>query len=123
MSENITQKIYNEEIAALADDIANDCLFECDNDFTEAREMLYDRCHEVVDGHQWIIYYHYNDDVLKFASNDAAWEDVLDNASIGQIVTEKGMSSARTVQAFCAMLEDLNQKVSEIFDEKKNAAE
>ena len=91
-------------------DIAKDIVEE----FTQYGGDICDHEHERVDGHQWIIYYAYNDDLLRHCGNADAWEDIYSNEDIGDIVTSQGMNGARTVQAYWAMLEDVSQALHEL---------
>lgn len=113
--DNITQSSYNKEIQSLAYDIANELLEEY-GDRTEAEDNAYDRIHEVIDGHQWIIYYAYNDDVLKFSPNNEAYKDVYDNESLGAIVSEQGVDSLGTMMAYFAMAQDVSEAMEAAFD-------
>ena len=68
MAENIASgREYYDEIASLAADIVK----EAEGD----RETAFDRAHETVDGHQWIIYTRYNAQVLDHSSNESAHFD------------------------------------------------
>lgn len=96
----ITQREYSEEIIRIVGDARVEA--------AEYGDDIEDLLCQAVDGHQWIIYYCYNDAVLQLASNPGAWEDCYSNEDIGSLVVEKGMSGARTVQAYCAMMEDIN---------------
>ena len=63
--------------------------------------------HERVKGHRWIRFSQYNAHVLHYASNPNAWEDCYSAEDIDGLVIERGLDGARTVQAYFAMLEDL----------------
>jgi len=96
---------YWKEIAALAESIIEEWQERDGEDISEI-------AHEVVDGHQWIIYYAFTDDVLYHCSNEDAWEDVYSPEDIGNLVIDKGMRDARTHQAFFAMEADVYEAVS-----------
>lgn len=96
----ITQREYNEEIIRIVGDARVE-VAEYGGDIEEILD-------QAVYGHQWVIYYSYNDDVIKVASNPDAWEAMYSREDVGSLVVEKGMSGARTDQAFFAMMEDVN---------------
>ena len=102
----VTSTNYYDECMSIAEDIVKE--------FKEYGGDIYDHLHEQVGGHQWIIYYAWNDDLLKHCGNADAWEDVYSNEDIGSIVTRDGMNGARSVQAFWAMVEDINQALHEL---------
>lgn len=106
MMKDITSTNYYDECMSIATDI-----FE---EFKEYGGDLCDHQHERVDGHQWIIYYAYNDDILRHCSDPDVWEQVYSNEDIGSIVTKEGMKGARAAQAFWAMLEDVSSALHEL---------
>lgn len=114
--DNITQSSYNEEIEGLASNIAEELLEEYETR-EEAEDYVYDRIHETIDGHQWVIYYAYNNDVLKYSDNDEAYKDVYDNESLGAIVSEQGVDSLGTVMAYFAMSQDVSEAMDKAFDD------
>jgi len=108
--ENITYSDYWQEIDRLADDIIEEA--------QEYGEDIFDATHQAVDGHQWVIYYSYNDYVIRHAGNGDAWEDCYSPEDIGRVVVEHGMTGARSHQAFFAMREDVSDAVYRLMDEK-----
>ena len=96
---SITYKEYNEEIKRLAGAIQAEV--------NEYGGDLYDLADQSVDGHQWVIYYAYNSDVVDASPNADAWEDVYSREDIGALVVDRGMKGALAAQAFFAMLTDL----------------
>lgn len=106
MMKSITSTNYYDECMSIATGIVEE--------FKEYGGDLHDHAHEQVEGHQWIIYYAYNDDLLKHASDPDAWEQVYRNEEIGYLVTTEGMTGARSVQAYWAMLEDVNSALHEL---------
>lgn len=100
---NISCSDYWAGVKSIADDIIAEC--------EEYGQDLYDYTHEVVDGHQWIIYNAYNDDVIKHSGNPDAWEDCYTNEDIGRVVTENGMDHARMVQAYFALQQDVSEEI------------
>ena len=120
--------IETKEIEDLAFALVDDALNELDcqgEQVTpeEVEEWIMDSAlHETIDGHQWVIYYAYNDDVLRHTEFPEAYPDVHDNESFGQLVAEKGFDSAKMMMAFYAMYNDvlsqLDWAIGEKFSEK-----
>lgn len=106
----ITLDSYRETVIELAADI----LDEIEDYGGDAYELA----HERVDSHEWIIYYAFNDDVIKYASNPDAWEDCYSAQDIGQLVADQGMRQARVSQAFFAMREDVQCEISILADQR-----
>ena len=71
-SERITYGAYWRQVASLADDAA-----ETVRDYPEDEggQNVHDVIHELVDSHQWIIYYHNNLAVMEHTDNDGALLD------------------------------------------------
>ena len=121
---NITRKEYIKEIEELATCLVDDARDELDdlNDLVN-RENVMDwimdnALHEAIDGHQWIIYYTYNDDVLRYTSNVGAYEDAYDNESLGELVKEKGFDGAKMMMAYYAMYNDVLEQLEEAIEDK-----
>lgn len=113
---DITQSSYNEEIKSIATDLVEELMQEHDNDREMSEDMMHDRLHETIDGHQWVIYYAYNDDVLKYSENEEAYQGVYDNESLGQLVAERGINDLKTMMAYFAMYQDVSELLEEAFD-------
>ena len=116
MTDTITQESYTKEIKSLAYDLAHELLSEHDNDREEAEEAAYSRISETCDGHQWVIYYAYNDDVAKYSDNSEAYEDVYDNEALGQVVRNKNVNAIGTIIAYFAMTQDIHEEMDAAFD-------
>jgi len=115
---NITYNEYWTEINSIAENMVSECMDECDNDREAAEELINDsRLHETIDGHQWVIYYSYNDDVRKHSDNEDYAADNFGNEYLGQIVTEQGYDTLGTVIAFWCMYADVQDKLNDAFDE------
>ena len=109
---------YNEGIRTLAADMVTEVMQETDNNREEAEEIINDsRLHETIDGHEWIIYYAYNDDVLRFSDNDEAYKDIYCDEDLGRLISEGGLDSAKTMMAFWAMYQDVQEQLDEAFDD------
>ena len=113
---NMTQLSYIEEIKDIATNLVDELMDEYE-DREEAEEQAYDRLHETIDGHQWVIYYAYNDDVLKYSDNDEAYKDIYDNEGIGSIIAEHGLDSFKTAMAYFAMYQDVSELLEQAFDD------
>ena len=123
MSE-LSHNEYWTEINSLAENMVSECMDECDNDREASEELINDsRLHETIDGHQWVIYYAYNDDVIKHSDNDEYYTDIYGKEDIGTIVSEQGLDSFKTIVAFWAMYADVQDKLSDAFDEYENQLE
>jgi len=115
---DITSFDYNTEISNLATDIFDELMNEHDNDLDEVEEALYDRIHETVDSHEWIIYTYHNAFIVRFSSNEEAYRDFYDNESLGALVVEKGPEGLSLTMAFFAMAADLSEKCNAILEER-----
>jgi hypothetical protein len=100
----MTQSEYNAEIESIA---------------REAREQeaegydLQDAIHELVDGHQWVIYNANHLDVLRYSDNEEAGieEGLIDaNAAL----KEGGLYRLTAQLAFCAMATDVNEALADL---------
>ena len=120
---DITQASYNEEIQDLATNLVEELMQEHDNDRDTAEESSHDRLHETIDGHQWVIYYAYNDEVLKYSENEEAYQGVYDNESLGQLVAERGIADLKTMMAYFAMYQDVSELLEQAFDDFEEGLE
>ena len=100
---SITYQEYREEVCRIAQDVIEEA--------SEYGQDVHDVVHETVDGHQWVIYYAYNDDVIKHTSNPDSWEDCYTAEDIGELVLEQGIDGARSTQAFWALYQDVTDEV------------
>ena len=101
---DISSSDYWAEVKSIAEDVIEE---HSEYDGEDVFEFVFD----MVDGHQWIIYYAYNNDVIKHSGNPDAWEDCYTNEDIGRVVTENGMDHARMVQAYFAMRQDVSEEI------------
>lgn len=102
---NITYQEYLAEVRSIAENAIEEA--------GEYEQDVYDTAYEAVDGHKWIIYYAYNDDVIRHSGNPDAWQDCYAMEYIGQLVVDEGMQGARAVQAYFALSQDVNEEVAE----------
>lgn len=121
---NITFSEYRKEIEELATCLVDDAIDALEYDKEEiTRESVEDiimdsLLHETIDGHQWVIYYAYNDEVLTHTEFPEAYQDVYSNEDLGQLVAEKGFDSAKMVMAFYAMYNDVLSQIDWAIGEK-----
>jgi len=117
MSE-LTYSEYWAEIESIAENMVSEVMDETENDREAAEEIINDsRLHETIDGHQWVIYYSYNDDVRRHSDNEDYLTDNFGNEYAGQIVAEQGIGSLGTEIAFWCMYADVQEKLEDAFDE------
>ena len=109
---------YWQEVRSIADDLALEAIADNQGDRNDAEDSIQDsRLHEAIDNHELVIYNQGNDTVLRHSPNDEAWLEVYGAKSIGDLVIEKGMGGARTVQAFFALEADVQGYLSDALDD------
>ena len=110
-----TSTEYYREINDLVDNLYSEALDQNDNDHESAMDAISDNLlHELVDGHQWIIYTYSNELVARFSDNDEAYLDCYDNESIGQLVSDKGLDAVKPIIAYFAMYQDIISAIYEL---------
>lgn len=120
MSE-LTQTEYFEEINSIAADLVQRAMEENDNDRDQAEEAINDHMlHEDIDGHQWVIYYAYNLDVIQCSRNEDYFESNIGGAD--DVLAEGGIDRLHTVMAFYAMYADVQEQLDSAFEELEEAA-
>lgn len=113
----ITSTQYWDQISSIATELVSESMEQSDNDRDDAEEIINDRLlHETIDGHEWIIYYYYNQFVLQFTGNREAYEDFYSAEDIGNLVMEKGVDALNTTMAFFAMHSDVQDRLSDTLD-------
>ena len=114
---NITNTQYWNEVQDLAVSIAEDAMLSCDNNREEAEELINDSLlHETIDGHQWVIYYAYNLDVLQYSDNSDYYIDNFGGDDASYVLKEKGLDGLHQAFAFWALYADVQDKISEALD-------
>ena len=130
--EQLTYNEYWTEIKGIADSIVCEALqsVEIDNnnepmDFDDKKEQAMDLIndsllHETIDGHQWVIYYAYNLDVIKNSNNEDYMADNISNDFSGF----DSLNSLHGAVAFWAMYADVQEYIDDAFNEyeEKEAA-
>ncbi len=99
----LTEQSYYEEIRNIADNLAQETGGDAD--------VASERVHETVDGHQWIIYTHYNAQVLQCSSNEGAYFD-----SYGPLEGCESYSDVVVKLAFAAMCQDVYEELSDAIE-------
>ena len=69
--------------------------------------------HETIDGHQWIIYYSYNLDILQHSGNYEYMVNELGEDTAGQVLKEKGLLGLHQALAFWALYADVQEAIQE----------
>ena len=106
---------YWKEINNIAETIAEEAMEQSGNDTTEAKEIINDSLlHETIDGHQWVIYYSYNLDVLKHSDNEEYMIDNLGGAS--EVLDSSGLNGLHSALAYWAMYADVQEIIRDKLD-------
>ena len=114
---NITSSQYWTEVQSLANQIAQDAMSQCDNDRSDAEELINDSLlHETIDGHQWIIYYAYNIDVYQLSDNSDYYIDNFGGDDAAYVLKEKGLDGLHQALAYWSLYADVQDKISEALD-------
>ena len=130
----ITYREYREEIEGIAANLVCEAIqtthetflqeaFEDHDSFEEAKrdqaeELIQDSLlHETIDGHQWIIYYSYNLDVIQYSDNEDYMVDYFGAECMADILKVKGLDDLHAAIAFWCMYADVQEELSKAFDE------
>ena len=106
---------YYSEVGNLASDLYDEALAQNGNHSGSAMDAIQDgMLHELVDGHQWVIYTYSNELVARFSSNSEAYLDYYDNETIAQIVSDKGLDAVKPIIAYFAMYQDVSEALDEL---------
>ena len=88
------------------------------NDREAAEEVINDHLlHETIDGHQWVIYYTYSLDVMKYSGNTDYLVENFGAEDAGTILAEGGTESLHQAIAFWAMYADVQEELEQAFDD------
>ena len=116
MTEIITRSEYCNEVHFIAESLVKDAMEANDNDRSAAEDQIYDyMLHETIDGHRWVIYYSYHDDVLRYSDNSNSYIDQFGNDDAGQVLKERGLNGLKTVMAYFAMEQDVRDCLDDAF--------
>ena len=110
---NITEKEYWTEIESIAKNLIEEALDQSDSK-EEAEELINDSLlHQTIDGHQWVIYYAYNDDVIAYSNNDDYFIDNFGQEEAGELLKNRGLLDLHTAIAFWALYADVQNELNE----------
>ena len=110
-----TSSEYHQEISDIADGLYSAALWKNDDDHDLAIEEIHDRLlHELVDGHQRVLYTYSNGLIERFSDNAKAFMDVYDNESIGALVADKGLDSVKPIIAYFALSQDISDRINDL---------
>ena len=119
-----TSSEYHQEVSDIAEGLYSAALWKNDNDHESAIEEIHDRLlHELVDGHQWVIYTYSNGLIERFSDNAEAFKDVYDNESIGALVADQGLDAVKPIIAYFAMYQDISEAISRFWIDIKLESE
>ena len=115
---NITSSQYWIEVEALATQIAQDAMSQCDNSREEAEELINDSLlFETIGAHQWVIYNAYNLDILQYSDNSYHYVEEFGVEDAILVLKERGLDGLHQSLAFWALYADVQEKISEALDE------
>ncbi|UNY40382.1 hypothetical protein KLEP7_gp80 [Pseudaeromonas phage vB_PpeM_ KLEP7] len=121
---NITSSQYWNEVQSLAGSIAEDAMSQCANNRGDAEELINDSLlHEMIDGHQWIIYCAYNLDVYQHSENSDYYIDNFGGDEAAYVLKEKGLDGLHQALAFWSLYADVQDKISDALDEVESNIE
>ena len=105
MSNNITEKSYNEEIDAIVIDLIDE--IKRDSEFTDdLTGRFYELLHETIDGHEWVIYTYRHLQVLQISENAEYGIDELGPEWAAKMVKDGGLSALHMGLTYWAMYAD-----------------
>ena len=112
----MNEQDYWKEVEALAESVWDESVEACDGDHTAALDYLGDSIlHETIDGHEWIIYYGYNLDILKYSDNSDYAMDELGPESAAITLKEKGLDGLHQYLAYFALYADVLERIHREF--------
>ena len=107
MADDMTRKEYWDEIQTIGQDAIEEGWAQASaDDDAPDEEAIREYVQQTVDGHQWIIYYGYPEDVLRFTNNKDAYIDAF-----GRIEADN-TNEALAKMAYMAMEQDVNDFIS-----------
>jgi len=107
MADDMTRREYESEIQGIALDAIEEGWTQAGPDADEPdEEAMREYVQQTVDGHQWIIYHGYPEDVLRFTSNKDAYIDAFGS------IEAKDTNDALAKMAYMAMEQDVNDVIS-----------
>ena len=113
--DEISQRDYWTEVQGVADDVA-----ETLRDYADDYDGPYDVIHERVDGHQWMIYYHYQGPVMDYTDNPTALTDEMGGDALAGVT---GWYDIRLRFAAWAFTADITEAYGERYDDDGKPSE
>ena len=114
---------YWEEVNDIANTIACEAMADNENDRAAAEEDIFDsRLHETIDGHQWVIYYSYNLDVIKYSGNADYYADNFGGESLAASLEQGGLDTLHCHIAFWCLYADVMELIDAKLDEYEESA-
>ncbi len=127
---NITSHQYWQEVSSIAASLVQESASYLDLETAETfdRDAILDHIndsvlHEAIDGHQWVIYYAYNLDVLQHSNNEEYMINNFGCEHAGEVLQEKGLSGLHSALAYWALYADVQDALDNAFDEYEEALE
>ena len=109
---------YWTEIKGIAADLVTEAMEQAENDKDKAEELINDSLlHETIDGHQWVIYYGYNLDVIKYSDNEGYYNDNFGAESLAASLEQGGLDMLHCHIAFWCMYADVQEQLETAFNE------
>ena len=97
---------YQIEVQSIAETVIDEVM--------EHGGELSDLVHENVDGHEWIIYTAYHQQIIDNCSYNDAYLDCYGHEDLGRIMTEQGLDAVIQTRAFFALDHDVREAVEEL---------
>lgn len=114
---------YWKEVSDLADSIACEAMRDNDNDIDAARaDILDSRLHETIDSHEWVIYYSYNLDVIKYSDNEDYYSDNFGTECLAESLETGGLDMLHCHIAFWALYYDVYDKLEDALTEYEESS-
>ena len=112
----ITSNEYWEEIKSIAANLIEENQEEADERGDCVLEFINDNSldHEVIDGHQWIIYYSYNLAIIEHSDNEDYMLDCFGSEYLGCVMERDGLKGLHQAIAFHAMLADVQEELNSL---------
>ena len=109
---------YYNEINAIAEALVSEAMAYNDNDSEQAMDDINDHClHEVIDGHEWIIYNGYNLSVINHSSNSDYMIDNLGLDCAAEALEKNGLNGLHQAIAYWALYADVQELLQDKMDE------
>ena len=123
MSE-ITRKEYYAEVREIAETAVSECMGADDTEVSSRdRGRIEEYARDTVDGHQWVIYYAYNNDILRHSDNADAYEMNFGADDMAEVIKDSGFDGLKTVMAYFAMECDGMAEIDSAIEEWQDARE